>query len=246
MEITHILLCLVAGTFAGVLNTLAGGGSLITLPILIFLGLPTAMANGTNRLAIFFQNVSAVVSFKRNGISEFKFSILVAIPALVGAIIGSFVAVDLSDAYFKKILSVIMIVVLIVTLTTQKEGRKRSSHIKLWPAMISFFFIGIYGGFIKAGVGFIILAVLSLTTPFDLIKSNAIKVFVVLIYTFFAIGVFVYHNQINWTLGLVLACGNSIGGWLAAWVSNKIGNRPIKTLLVITMLCFSVKLAFFS
>ena len=116
MEIWHIPVVFIAGVIAGFINTLAGGGSLLTLPILIFLGLPTAIANGTNRLAIMVQCLFAVAGFKRKGVSNFKLSFLLSVPALLGAIIGAQIAVDMSDVMFKRALAIIMLFVLGITL----------------------------------------------------------------------------------------------------------------------------------
>ena len=117
----HVLLLFGTGIAAGFLNTVAFGGSLLALPVLIFLGLPTAVANGTNRIAIFCQNFSAILGFRRKGVSDFNYSILLAIPAVIGAVIGATIAVDIKDAVFNLILAVVMITMLVLTLINQTE-----------------------------------------------------------------------------------------------------------------------------
>ena len=143
------------GICAGFLNTVAFGGSLLALPMLIFLGLPTAVANGTNRVAIFCQNFSAIMGFRRKGVSDFSYSILLAVPAIIGAAIGAIIAIDTKDAVFNLILAVVMVVMLVLTLLNPTERLKDrmesgGTRSKIISAVV-FFFIGIYGGFHSGG-----------------------------------------------------------------------------------------------
>ena len=186
-NLLHVVLLFGTGIAAGFLNTVAFGGSLIALPMLIFLGLEAAVANGTNRVAIFFQNFSAIMGFRRKGVSDFRYSILLAVPAVIGAVIGATIAVDIKDSVFNLILAVVMITMLVLTLLNPTERLKDrmesgGKHSKI-VAMIVFFFIGIYGGFIQAGVGLLIITALRLLTGMDLVRTNAIKVFVIFFYT---------------------------------------------------------------
>ena len=250
MDFFDGLLVLGVGVLAGVINTLAGGGSLLSLPILIFLGLPPAVANATNRVAIFSQNIFAVAGFKSKGISEFKYSFLLGISALIGAVIGAKIAVDINGELFNKILAVIMIIVVFLTVTgkaKQKgdltENTNKSSKI---IGMITFFFIGIYGGFIQAGVGFLIIGALSAIHGLGLVKINSMKVFIVLVYTFAALGVFIYEGKVNWMYGGILAVGNSVGAWFASRWSVDKGDKYVKIFLSVTVLILAIKLWGFS
>jgi len=247
--IVEIIVLIGVGFIAGAINTLAGGGSLLTLPILIFLGLPPNIANGTNRIAILFQNVFTTAGFKSKGVVTFPFSIYVGISALFGSLIGAQIAVDIKGETFNKILAVIMVIVVIYMVFQSK--RKQQSIIEkttgkqLWFSIFLFFFIGIYGGFIQAGVGFIMLLVLSSVNNLSLVKSNAIKVTVVLIYTISAVVVFAYNDKINWKVGLTLAIGNSIGGWMASRWSVKKGDGLIRKFLIVMIVIMAIKLWFF-
>ena len=246
----HVLLLFGTGIAAGFLNTVAFGGSLIALPVLIFLGLPTAVANGTNRVAIFFQNFSAIMGFRRKGVSDFGYSILLAIPAVIGAVIGAIIAVDIKDAVFNLILAVVMITMLVLTLINPTErlknriesGDKRSKII----AMVVFFFIGIYGGFIQAGVGLLIITALRLLTGMDLVRTNAIKVLVIFCYTVVALGIFIMEKQVDWALGVTLAIGNATGAWLGShWAVEK-GDKWIRVVLIVAVLAFAIRLVWLS
>ena len=246
----HVLLLFVTGIAAGFLNTVAFGGSLLALPVLIFLGLPTAVANGTNRIAIFCQNFSAIVGFRRKGVSDFGYSILLAIPAVIGAAIGATIAVDIRDAVFNLILAAVMITMLVLTLINPTERLKdrmesndtRSKII----SMVVFFFIGIYGGFIQAGVGLLVITALRLLTGIDLVRTNAIKVFVIFFYTVVALGIFIIKDKVNWYLGPTLAIGNACGAWLGShWAVEK-GDKWIKVVLIVAVVAFAIRLVWLS
>lgn len=252
MEIWQIPVVFAVGVTAGVINTLAGGGSLLTLPILIFLGLPTAMANGTNRFAIMIQCLVAVAGFKRKGISNFKLSLLLSAPALIGAIVGAQVAVDMSDALFKRVLAIIMLLVLgLILWNPAKKWQINPQYDRdtiglgwnrLIITMIVFFFIGIYGGFIQAGVGFIIIAALTTISGLNLVDTNSHKVFIVGIYTIFALLVFAFNGKICWTVGIALAAGNGLGGWLGSHWAVARGERWLRLILTVCVVTMVMKL----
>lgn len=248
MDLTNILLLFAVGLFAGAINTLAGGGSLLSLPVLIFLGLPPHVANASNRVAIVLQNIFAVRGFKSKGISVYPFNIWVAISAFFGAIIGATLAIDINEQLFNRILGVVIIAVIIYMginplkhFNIQEKTDKKSTII----AVIVFFFIGIYGGFIQAGVGYLMISALTLINGFSMVKTNSIKVFVVLVYTTIALGIFIYHDIVNWEFGIPLAIGNATGGWWASrWSVNK-GDKWIRYIVMVTAFAFAIKLFFF-
>lgn len=243
----YILLVLI-GFIAGALNILAGGGSLLTLPALIFLGLPPAVANGTNRIAIIIQNIFAVKGFQSKGVSAFPFSIYLAISASIGAVIGATAGVNIRGDMFNKILGVIMVLVVGYMVFSRKKTAteliERITGKHLWWGIIAFFFVGLYGGFIQAGVGFIMLLFLSGINHFSLVKSNAIKVFVALIFNGIALFIFAYHDQVFWKYGLILSIGNASGAWLASRWSVKKGDGMIKKFLIVMVLAMAIKLWF--
>jgi len=245
----EIFLLVAVGFFAGIINTMAGGGSLLTLPILIFLGLPPNIANGTNRVAIVVQNIFTTAGFKSKGVKTFPFSIYVGLSALVGSIIGAQIAVDIKGETFNKILSVVMLLVVgyMVFSSTKKIKNviEKTTGKYLWISILLFFFVGLYGGFIQAGVGFIMLFVLTSVNHFSLVKSNAIKVTVALIYTVAAVIVFAMNDKINWGIGLTLAIGNAAGGWFASRLSVKKGDNFVKKFLIVTVIILAIKLWFY-
>ncbi len=248
LDALSIIILMSAGVFAGFLNTVAGGGSLLTLPIMIFMGLPSNVANASNRVAIFSQNLFSVAGFRSKGVSAFPYAFWLAGTAIIGSIIGAQFAMDIKGEVFNRILAIIMIVVLLLTIF--KPGVKTGQSEKMEPkdkiiGAITFFFIGIYGGFIQAGVGFVIIAALTNINALSMAKTNSIKVFVVLIYTISALGVFIYQDMINWTYGLTLAVGNSAGGWIASrWSADK-DDKWIRIILIVTVSVMAIRLWFF-
>lgn len=241
----HMLLLALVGVIAGVLNVLAGGGSLLTLPLLIFMGLPAATANGTNRIAILVQNLFAITGFHRLGVLPWRLALLCAAPAVLGSYLGAQLAVDIDEVLFQKLLAGIMLGVLILTLwDPAKRLRGRTLNLsagRMAVLLVSFFVIGVYGGFVQAGVGFLIIAGL-LFQGLDLVQTNAIKVTVVLFFTVIALGVFIRHGQVNYQLGLSLAAGNAVGGWLAAQLAVKKGHAWIKRVVSLAIAVFAIKL----
>lgn len=235
-----------AGTAAGFVNTLAGSGSLLTLPLLIFLGLPANVANGTNRIGILLQSIVAVGSFKQKKVFEWKDGIWLTIPAGIGALVGAWVAVDLNEALMNKIIGGLLVFMFFVILLKPEKwiGENSSNNpIKVTPLRILvFLLIGFYGGFIQAGVGFFLLAGLVLGAGMNLLKANAIKVLVTLVFTVLALGVFILNNQVDYLLGIIMGIGNMLGAWIATHVAVKQGTKFIRWFLLGTVFVFAVKL----
>ncbi|MDB4159459.1 sulfite exporter TauE/SafE family protein [Flavobacteriaceae bacterium] len=248
-EYIQTVILIVVGFFAGVINTLAGGGSLFTLPVLIFLGLPPNIANGTNRIAIVIQSLSGALGYKSKGISNFPFNIYLGISASIGAVIGAQIAIDLDGRLFNRILAIILIVVGGLILMNAKNLThklpERLTGKYLLFGIIGFFFIGIYGGFINAGIGIVIMLFLNRINRLSLVKTNASKTAIVFIYSSLALAVFAFNDAINWKLGLLMALGTSVGAWWASRWSVKKGDQVIRWAMLITIGIMAVKLWFF-
>ena len=244
------LLIIAIGFIAGFINTVAGGGSLLTMPFLIFLGLPSAVANGTNRIAIFAQNIFGIAGFKSKGVSVFPYSLWIALSAFGGAIIGAKIAVDIRDELFNRILAVVIVIAVLFSVLNRKSNQNELSERLSGKfqiiGIITFFFIGIYGGFIQAGVGFLVIAALTSINKFSLVKTNSAKVFVIFIYTISALVVYIAEGKINWIYGITLAIGNSAGAWIASRWSVKKGDVWIRRILVAAVIIFAIKLWFFN
>ena len=250
MPWTDALIVIAAGFAAGFINVVAGGGSLISLPLLIFLSLPPAVANGSNRIAIVMQNVSGALGFRSKGVSAYPFSLWLGLSALVGAALGAWIAVDLEGDTFNRVLAVAMVVmVLLIVFRPTRRGQalaERMDRKHRWISIGLFFFVGVWGGFIQAGVGLLIIAVLTTVNRFSLVKTNSAKVVVVLVYTSAALLIFIWEGKIDWLYGSVLAVGNASGAWVASRWSVDKGDQWIKVFLVVVVIAMAIRLWFFS
>ena len=244
----HYAALIAVGVVAGTLNVVAGGGSFLTLPILIFFGLPPGIANATNRVAIWLQNLGAVWSFERFGVLDRGSLAWAAIPATLGAIPGTWLALVIGDRTFQRVLALLMVAVTLWTLwspgrrtSSEKPGQNARSDMRRWALGAGFFFAGFYGGFIQAGVGFVLLAATT-AAGLDLVRGNAVKVLAILCFTSVSLGIFAWQGRIDWPLGLCLAAGNFIGGLLGARLTVFMGHGWIRGVVTITILAFAVKL----
>jgi hypothetical protein len=243
-HVPFMLLLYAVGIVAGVLNVMAGGGSAITLPMLIFLGLDSPLANGTNRLAVFIQCLATIISFKGEKYSDFRTSIRLAACALPGAIMGAVVAVKMDSLVFQKVLGIfILVMVATVLFPKSAKNEKRIGETSggwlIYPVMLV---IGFIGGLHQVGIGFFMIAALSHLMNMDLVRINMHKAAVFFIYTIPAMVVFAMTGNIDWTLGFVLAAGNATGGWWAAKISVRRGEKVIRVVLVIAMVIMAIKL----
>ncbi len=235
-----------AGLACGYINTLAGSGSLITLPLLIFMGLPANVANGTNRVAILLQNVVGVASFHKREVLDFRRGKWLLLPAILGALVGARLAVSLDERLMQLAIAGVMLLMLAVLLLNPKRWLEDASAAMGarpgWREWLVFFPVGVYGGFIQAGVGIFALAALVLASGYDLVRANAVKLLIVLVFTPFALLVFALNNQVNWTVGLIMAAGNMAGAWLGARSAVKGGAAFVRRVLIFVIAASAAKL----
>lgn len=235
-----------AGFVSGALNVVAGGGSFLTLPVLIFLGLPATQANATNRVAVLTQNLGAVWSFQRYRVLEWHRAADMVIPALGGAAFGTWAALMVGDRPFRRILSVLM---LAMTLWTLLDARTRGSGGRGEPRLgraalrAAFFGVGLYGGFVQAGIGFLILAVTT-QAGLDLVRGNALKVLVILLLTALSLAIFAGAGKVQWLPGLVLGAGSVLGAFVGARLTVKKGHDWIRGVVTVTVIVFAIALWF--
>lgn len=243
-DLNQLFILFLVGIAAGFINANAGGGSTLTLPMLIFLGLDASVANGTNRIGILLLNLSAVSSFKREQYSKFKLSFKLALITLPGAIIGAFFSISISSKAFEIILALIMIGVIITMIIPKKkiEILSDGDGEQSWKIYLAMFGIGFYGGFIQVGVGFLLMAALHNLMKVSLIQVNMHKVFIIFFYTIPALIIFILSDNVNWILGLGLAAGTMTGAWWGAKFSVKGGEKYIKIILIIAILIMVIKL----
>ncbi len=240
------VLLVAAGFMAGIVNSIAGGGSFLTLPALMLFGLDPKLANGTNRLAVLFSSGSAVMTFQKYGHLDKRMVMRVGVPTLLGVPVGSLLAVHLSADAFRGVFGILFLLMAGIILLdpkrlTGEQSERKSASWKLAPVFVV---IGIYVGFMQAGMGILLLVAMSRLQAGDLIASNAVKNSVGFIVTLAATLVFVAYGLVVWVPGLVMAFGNVIGGVVGARLAIKKGNRVVFTFLVVVMIGTGVKMLF--
>jgi len=246
MEWYLILAVIGVGFLAGFINTLAGSGSLLSLPMLMFLGLPANVANGTNRIAILLQNVVGVGSFRQQKVLNTRMGFWLAVPAVIGSLLGAQIAIELNEQIMEGVIGALLIAMFFIILYKPAQWVKgQAGHVRAKPNLLQFvifFVIGIYGGFIQAGVGLFLLAGLVLGAGVDLVRANAMKLLIVLIYTPFALAIFFLNDQVDWKIGLILAMGNMLGAFVASRFAVSWGAKYVRYILLAVIFGSALKL----
>lgn len=239
-------LLVLAGFAAGFINTLAGSGSIITLPLFMYLGLPANIANATNRINIIFQNATSTATFHRTQLLNWRVALALSIPAITGSIIGAMIAVSLDEVLMRTVIggAMVMMAILILIKPNRWFGGHQTgeiSRIKWWH-LVLMFFLGIYAGFIQLGVGVFILTALVMGIGYDSKNANAIKVVMILAMNLVAIIIFQGSSQINWVLGLIVAIGSILGAWVAARYAIHWNPKWIYRLLIVIVIVTALDL----
>ena len=232
-----------AGCAAGFINVVAGGGSLLTLPTLIFLGLPSASANATNRIGLILQNVVASTTFQRRGRLRIGLAAKLALLALPGAILGARLALEIDDDLYRQILAVVLILSLVPILRSKRPRDASEPHPPhpFWLGL-SFVGMGFYAGFLQAGLGFLLIAALTQLGGLDLIRTNAVKVAVVLVLQIGALLLFQFAGAVDWTRGICLATGSMTGAYLAAHWQIRSGVVWVRRFLIVVIFLMALRL----
>jgi uncharacterized membrane protein YfcA len=241
------MLLLGAGFCAGVLNTIDGGGSLVTLPILILVGLPATVANATNRIALFVGGIGATHSFAKRGLIPAPWFKLALPPALVGVVLGTWGATNVGDVAFERVIAVVLLgaagLILWQPMPPEVEGDVPGPPhgAKRWMLMGAFFVLGTYSGFIQAGVGFLFTAVFA-SQGVDLIRANGVKAPLILIFTGLSMTLFAFSGLLSWAAGLSLAVGQYFGSRYGVRLQILKGQRWVRTVLILAIVTFSIRL----
>ncbi|MCB0705642.1 MAG: sulfite exporter TauE/SafE family protein [Saprospiraceae bacterium] len=251
MDWWQYVVAILGGFLAGIINTLAGNGSVITLTILTeVLGLPGNLANGTNRIGVFAQTSVGAWSFYRNGKLPFRRTRYYILISVIGAILGVLIATRISNDQFRSIFSYLLVLMLVVILVKPQRWLRETDLNSQLPWYLStplFLAIGFYGGFIQMGMGIFFLAVMVLCARFSLTESNAVKLLVVGIYTALVIAIFAWNGLIDWRIGGIIAIGQFAGGWLTAeFASNNAHANIWAHRLLIIMVSLAVIKLFFT
>lgn len=241
-----IALLIFAGFLVGIINTIAGSGTVITYSLFMMLGLPVNLANGTIRLGVIMQTLASTLNFRKHNVLDWKKGFKLALPVVIGSIVGAQIATEINEAVFEKILAIVLLILLVFIFYKPEKWLKDQVHkIQSKPSIVQlllFFIIGIYGGFIHIGVGIFMLSVLVLNAGYDLVKANAIKVMTVLLYSPFALAVFIMNDQVHYGMGLIAAIGNVFGGIVGSRMAISWGSNFVRWVLIFVIIAFSAYL----
>lgn len=224
------LLLVGGGLLAGTFNAVAGGGSILTVPLLVLAGVPGNHANGSNRVGILTSNAAAAVSFRRLGVRGLRDALPILVPAVAGAIVGSLTIGRLTDEGFERFFGFLVFPLVILSLRTPKVR----VDVEPWSrtaTVVVFTIIGLYGGAVQAGIGLVLLAALS-RAGYDLVLANNIKVVVNLTITVVALPFFIARGEVVWIPALVLAAGFTAGGWVGAHAAVRGGEQFLRWAMV--------------
>lgn len=243
MDILSIIAVLFIGIIVGFINIVSAGGSMLTLPMLIFFGLPSNVANGTNRIAILFQNAFALYQFYKNGHLNWKLGLLLAVPTTVASIYGAQIAVDIAASTFDSLLATFMIIfaVLLIIKPQRYIKGKVNSKVSILLMVIAFLLIGIYGGALQAGVGFfIVLALVMLAPKIPMAEIHGIKTIVIFTYVLISTYVFLVNGLIDWKFAIVLSIGSATGGFIGGKYASILPDKLLERILIIAIIFFAI------
>lgn len=254
MDLTLIqyLLIVVGGFLAGIMNTLAGYGSLITLSLLMdVIGLPADMANGTNRVNVLSQCTASSIGYIKGGKVQLRKYRWIILAMVLGATAGIFTVLQVDNQSFRSIFRYLIILLFFIILINPKRWMREQSEESTIPLpirLIAFFALGFYGGFIQMGMGIFFLASMIFLERSTLLEGNGAKVAIVAIYTIVAVAIFHFNGLINWQAGMLIAISQSIGGYLTAKYASQSPNANkwayyvlVAIVLIVIVYQFGVK-----
>jgi uncharacterized protein len=227
-------LLVLGGAAAGIVNAMAGGGSSLTVPLLVLAGVPGNEANGSNRVGILAQGITTAWSFHDQGVTAYREARAVLLPVVLGSLVGAYGVSQLTDETFEKGFAILMLPVIFLSI---RQPKPRVDAEPWHPAVtfLVFLAIGVYGGAVQAGVGLVLLAALT-RSGIDLVTANVIKVIVTIGVTAMALPVFIAQGKVRWGPAIVLAVGLAIGGWIGARIAVRGGERIIRVVMVVAAL----------
>jgi uncharacterized protein len=246
MSLTLIIILIISGLFVGFINTLSAGGTVISIALYLALGIPAPIANATNRIGVLIQSFSTGLMMKREGLIDNKKTLRLAIPTMLGALVGSLLASVLTQNIFSYFMGAILILMIFFLFMNpsklSQDDKERLSKPVSLIKYIAFFGIGIYGGFIQVGTGFLLMTAGTMLIGYDIIKTNALKVSIMFLYTLVAMTVFIFDSQIYWSYGLVHSIGSIAGSWVATKFALKKGANFVRWVVVIVIILTALNL----
>lgn len=235
----------VLGAIVSLINSIAGGGSTLSLPIMIFLGLPATVANGTNRIGLIIGNFSSAFNLARHGYLNKRIFFQLLTPTILGALIGACFLVRIGDKMFQAILAVVICLVVVMSnLHKDILGKPPAEPPKklTLKGAFGFFAIAIYGCIVQVGVGFVQIFGLTRYTGLDPIHVNAIKNALTNVFLLISTITLGISGKINWPIAIIMAAGAWFGGYLGSFTQRKKGNKFIQRFISVCSIAMAIAL----
>jgi uncharacterized membrane protein YfcA len=243
LDLLYLPALLIGGFLCGIINALAGGGSFITLPLLMLAGLPPQVANATNRVAITLQCAAGVATYHASGVRPWRHLPALAIPTALGSVLGAYLAAHLDEELFRKAAAVLFVLMIFTVFVDPRRWSRERSMGRIRPLFYPLFFLmGIYGGFLQAGLGVLLISSFVLIGGYDVVNGNALKFSLALVFTLVALILFAGAGQVRWLPGLVLAIGTVTGGIVGARLVIHKGAKWVRIFVVLGAAAAVVKL----
>lgn len=248
MSVLVAIILIVSGIVVGFVNTLSAGGTIVSIALYLALGLPSQSANAVNRVGVLLQDAFGSALFLKQGLFKIRDVLPYAFPVMLGALGGSFVAVVISDEVFSFCLAVILLIMIVFLFVQEKYSHREERKLTLKQYLLYFpvfVGIGLYGGFVQAGTGFLIIAALSVVLGYDIIKTAAVKLFIMFLYTVVAITVFIVKGGVEtnfWVYGLVHSLGMIIGTYIADKYALKKGEKFVRMVIIFVIILTALNL----
>jgi len=243
LELWHLPILIAGGFACGILNSLAGGGSFVTLPLLMLIGLPPQVANATNRVAIVLQCASGVATYHRHQVRPWRDAPALAIPLLLGAVPGALLASSIDEEIFRKVAAVLFGMMILTVFVNPRRWEREAGagriRLRLYPI---FFLLGLYGGFLQAGVGVLLISTFVLAGGYDVVRGNALKFALALIFTAVSLVLFAGAGQVEWIPGLAVWIGTIAGGITGARLVIAKGASWVRVFVILAAVGAIVKL----
>jgi uncharacterized membrane protein YfcA len=245
-----LALLFVTGIAVSFVNSVSGGGSILSLPLLLWMGLPAAAANGTNRLGVWFGSLGGTAGFRRHGVFYPDLLLRSGVPGLIGSLLGALAGVFMPDSYFRPVLGVAIAWIVFETVRPRRgqgappvlpEGHQPSLRAGFWP-FLAYAAIGFYGGFLQAGVGLLMLYGFTRLGRMTLLQANSLKVANNLFFATLSVLVFALFGKIRWDWAAVFAAGNLLGGFFGSVVQVRRGEGFIRAFVAVTGTLMALKL----